>query len=103
MDAAVIRFCGMPWAVLGPGAREKRAEFQGCVLRMVEFAPPFEEVGWCVNGHRGFVASGGFTLEFADSREELAPGDAFEIEHERAHRAVVDRPVLLFMVEDAPA
>jgi hypothetical protein len=99
MDGAGIRFAGMPWVTLGPGAREKRAGRGGLVFRLVEFSPPFEEVGWCVKGHRGFVVSGGFVLAFEGSREVLGAGDAFEIETGRAHRAVVDRPVVLFMVE----
>jgi hypothetical protein len=89
----------MAWVELGPGAREKRVERGGCVLRLVEFSPPFEEVGWCVKGHRGYVVSGGFVLEFEGSREVLGAGDAFEIGAGREHRAVVADVVVLFMVE----
>ena len=104
--AARIAFEGIDWVTVGPGVREKRVTRDTAVLRLVEFAPPFVEDGWCETGHTGFVVSGGFTLETRGGRTtDFEAGDGLVIPAGAlgAHRAIVDRPVVLFLVEDAGA
>jgi len=102
--AARIAFAGIDWVAAGPGVREKRVAKGTAVLRLVEFAPPFVEAGWCETGHTGYVVSGSFTLEMRDGQStDFEAGDGLMIPAgaEGAHRAIVDRPVVLFLVEGA--
>lgn len=101
MNPALVSFSGMAWADVGEGVREKRAVRGDRVLRLVEFAPPFAEDGWCERGHTGFVVSGGFVLEQERATTVYRAGDAMVIPEGSAHRhrAIVDVPVVLFLIE----
>lgn len=104
--AARIAFAGIDWMTVGPGVREKRVAKGTAVLRLVEFSPPFVEDGWCETGHTGFVISGGFTLETRGGQTtgfEAGDGLVIPAGAGGAHRAIVDRPVVLFLVEAAGA
>jgi len=102
MEEMRIGFDALPWIDVAPGAREKRAVRADRAVRLVEFSPPFEEDGWCERGHTGCVVSGGFTLEHDAGSTRFDAGDALVIPPGAAHRhrAVVDRPVVLFLLEE---
>lgn len=97
-------FSAMHWDSSAPGVREKRVVSGSVVLRLVEFSPPFAEDGWCEKGHAGYVVSGGFTLEMRSGcSTDFVAGDGLAIPDGAAgaHRAMVDRPVVLFLIESA--
>lgn len=95
-----IAFAELEWIEGSPGVREKRVVRDGRVFRLVEFSPPFLEDGWCEKGHSGFVVSGRFEIESEAGSGTLSAGDGFSIGAGRKHRAVIDCPVTLFLIED---
>ncbi|TWU59951.1 Cupin domain protein [Rubripirellula tenax] len=101
MNAARINFQLLPWVDLAPGAREKRVAHSEGVLRLVEFSPPFIEDDWCVKGHCGYVLDGQFSIQFGDRVEILQAGDGILIPagQSNAHKAIVQQPVLLLLME----
>ncbi|WP_236615643.1 cupin domain-containing protein [Rhodopirellula europaea] len=91
----------MPWVELAPGAREKRVAHGEGVLRLVEFSPPFTENDWCVKGHNGYVLDGQLSIQFDNRVETLHAGDGILIQtgQANAHKAIVQQPVLLLLIE----
>jgi hypothetical protein len=104
MNATQVEFGSLPWVTIAPGAREKRA-FRGCiVVRLLEFSPPFVEHEWCLKPHTGYVVDGGFSIQFRDHTVSLVAGDGVVLPggDTNAHKAIVDRTVLLFLIESIP-
>lgn len=94
-------FQSIQWNSLAPGAREKRVSRSDVTLRLLEFSPPFFEHEWCTKSHVGYVIDGGFTVQYRDRAVSLVAGDGLCIVggESHAHKAVVDRTVLLFLIE----
>ncbi len=101
MNDILKRFADLPWDEIAPGAREKRFADANQTIRLVQFSPPFQETEFCTKEHVGFVVSGEFAIEFADSRVQFREGDALSIPagSASAHRAIVTHEVTLFLVE----
>lgn len=102
MNLSRIDFQSLPWVSFAPGAREKRVSDNDNVLRLVEFSPPFVEEHWCVKKHLGYVLDGEFIVEFRDRTESLQAGDGITIQagSANAHKAIVQKTVLLLLIEN---
>lgn len=98
---AIASFESLPWLQVSEGAREKRIVRGTAVLRLLEFSPPFVEPDWCEKSHVGYVVDGGFSIRFHDRTETFVAGDGLLLSGGslHAHKAIVDRTVLLFLVE----
>lgn len=70
-------------------------------MRLLELKPPFVENDWCSKPHTGYVVEGAFSIKFRDRTTTVVAGDGLLIEGgvENEHKAIVDRPVLLFLIE----
>ena len=101
MNPAQVDFRSLPWVSIGPGAREKRSVQSNFVIRLLELSPPFVEEHWCVKEHIGYVLDGECSIQFHDRTERLRTGDGIAVEggSANAHKAIVQRAVLLFLVE----
>ena len=101
MNTAQVDFRSLPWVSVGPGAQEKRLFKRNVMLRLLQLSPPFVEEQWCVKEHVGYVLDGEFSIQFHDRTEQLCAGDGIAIEGgaANAHKAIVQKAVLLFLVE----
>jgi uncharacterized cupin superfamily protein len=54
--------------------------------------------------HTGYVVDGGFSIQFRDHSVSLVAGDGVVLPggDTNAHKAIVDRTVLLFLIEPMP-
>lgn len=101
MNDPRVDFSSLPWTTLADGAQEKRLVRDRYVMRLLEFTPPFVEKEWCVKSHTGYVVEGEFAIQFRDRKIAFKAGDGLYIDGSEGseHKAVVDRRVLLFLIE----
>jgi quercetin dioxygenase-like cupin family protein len=97
-----IAFDNLPSVETAEGVRCQSVHCDGRQVRVVEFAPGFQEANWCSKLHIGYVLAGQIQIEFHDGIETFSTGDALMIAAGDVHRArVIDGPVRLFLVEEA--
>ena len=99
-----IPFDESPWEEPAPGVRVKIFRGGGQRVRLLEFAPGFEEPEWCLAGHAFHVLSGSFGLRLKNGGEEaFVAGDAGLVPNGEmtAHKAIVGSsgPVRLLVFE----
>jgi len=100
-DDVKVALADLPWAELGPGAREKRVDRLGARLRLLELASGFVEEGWCVRGHTGLVLEGRLDIDLAaGGTVTLDTGDAIRLPAGEGHRARPLGRARLFLVEE---
>lgn len=86
----LVRFEELPWESPIPGVRFKAFTRGAQRLRLLEFAPGFEEPDWCTKGHAIHVLEGTFTLRLRDRDVRMKAGDVgFLAAGEGAHKAVL--------------
>ena len=105
MNSRRIDFATLEWQSPLLGARFKRFEQDGRVVRLVEFTDQLVEPDWCRKGHVGYVVEGRVTIDFSGTPVTYQAGDALYIRADETdkHMASVAKGenVVLFMVEDA--
>lgn len=98
-----LGFPDQPWEEPQPGMRLKNTVRAGTCFRLVEFLPEFEEEAWCVKEHRGYVISGGFTLDFQNDSATFTEGQALWVPAGCPHRhhgnLPANQPVRLILIE----
>lgn len=81
-----LDFAALAWQ---PGAhpleRKKLGALGGATL--LRFEPGFEDPGWCVNGHTGYVLEGTLRLALDDGVLEASAGQGFVLDAGTRHRA----------------
>lgn len=102
MNNPHVDFGSIPWNTVAEGAKEKRIIRDGCIMRLLEFTPPFKETEWCHKAHSGYVVEGEITIEFRDRTINYSAGDGLRIEAGAGHKhkAVVERRALLFLADN---
>lgn len=99
----LVRFEDLPWEAPMPGLRFKAFVHGAQRLRLLEFAPGFEEPQWCTRGHAFHVLDGSFTLRLRDGEVRLKAGDVgfLPAGETHAHKAVLgpDESVRLLLFE----
>jgi quercetin dioxygenase-like cupin family protein len=80
----------------------KTAVVPGAKLRLIEFAPGYEQVSWCENGHMGYVVEGTMETVIEGNKIIFKAGDALVIRPGLKHRSknIGKTRVLLFLVDD---
>jgi quercetin dioxygenase-like cupin family protein len=71
-----------------PGVQARATSEPGSRWAIVEYAPGAERVGWCTEGHRGYVLEGTIEYEFDDGRQPLLvrAGQGFVLAAGSGHR-----------------
>jgi quercetin dioxygenase-like cupin family protein len=86
----------------------KACRRHGVLVRLVEFARGYQEVGWCTKAHTGYVLSGELEIEFRHSIVRATAGNALVIptgalhEH-RAHVVGEVARLILFECDESGA
>lgn len=91
----------LEWIEVGT-ARMKTAIVNGMKLRLIEFAPGFEQVTWCESAHVGYVVEGEMETLIEDEKVVFKKGDGLVIRAGTKHRSrnIGATPLLLFLVDD---
>lgn len=99
-----IDFATLDWQSPLPGARFKRFEQAGRVVRLVEFTDQLVEPDWCRKDHIGYVVEGRVTIDFSGTPVTYVAGDALFIRADPADKhmasVAVGEKVVLFLVEE---
>src|SRR5262245_4521452 len=74
------------WMELGT-ARMKVVVIPGSKIRLIEFAPGFEQISWCEHGHIGYVAEGEMETIIDNQAVLFRKGDALIIRAGLKHRS----------------
>jgi epoxyqueuosine reductase len=102
--AGLAMFEDVPWETTAPGRRQKVIRQGSRQARWLELSPGFGETEWCTRGHVGHVIEGNVEITFSDRIAVFGTGDAIALSggpRDRHRARAVDRPALLFVVEDA--
>jgi glyoxylate utilization-related uncharacterized protein len=75
MDNHLIDFEQMDWVQPAKGIRYKAYVNGNQRMRLVEFSYGFNEEGYCLNGHAGYVLEGEFANDFNGRLEHFKKGD----------------------------
>lgn len=108
-SSATIDWEALPWQSPASGVRVKAVHADSRHLRLIEFAPAYEEPTWCESPHAFVVLEGSFSLQFRDHREHFAAGATALIPGGAAyaHRALLGREeavrLLVFETDCEPA
>jgi hypothetical protein len=102
VEDPLLRFAGLPWNDIAPGAREKAFQFPVFTVRLLELSPGFEETQWCRRQHLGFVLQGSLEIEFVNRSVAYQQGDGLVIpggESGRHRSKVGDKTVVLYLID----
>jgi mannose-6-phosphate isomerase-like protein (cupin superfamily) len=100
-DNNQTNFSRQSWKQVTPLARQKTMTLGDKRIRLLELAPGFEELEWCLRGHIGYVLDGSLEIEFQNGTQKFEPGDVLAVEpgcHHKARRT--NQKVTLFVVDE---
>lgn len=88
----LINFESIDWIEPAIGVRYKFFQNGNQRVRLVEFSEGFDENGWCLKGHVGYVLDGTYSIDYDGNIEHYKQGDvAFIPKGEKdKHKVIMD-------------
>lgn len=100
----IVSLAAADWVDDVPGIRAREETVGGRRWAIVAYDEGARREEWCLDGHWGYVISGGVEYEFDDggSPLEVRQGDAFSLKTGRGHRGrnLVAGETRLFLIDD---